>query len=122
MGSRDKIVIHVDKPFYSRGLGVIIGMENADGDLKSYVKAPLVFEPVGENDLIVDPTIGMHHGLEFMQAALETAWRMGLRPKNWRIETTEQVAAMEAHLQDMRRLVFRDLPDDPVDLMMRGEG
>lgn len=30
----------------------------------------------------------------------------GMRPKNWRNEALEQINAMDAHLQDMRRLVF----------------
>ena len=52
------------------------------------------------------PTLSGPMAAEFLQSALETAWEMGLRPKNWRLETPEQIKAMDAHLQDMRRLVF----------------
>jgi outer membrane lipoprotein-sorting protein len=33
----------------------------------------------------------------------------GMRPKNWRNEAPEQMKAMDAHLQDMRRPVTRRL-------------
>ena len=100
-------------PYYGDGRRVLIATVNDRDDITSVVP-PFVFENATLNPSLIDggimDTINGHYGQEFLQAALEEAWRVGMRPKNWRLETTEQVAAMDNHLQDMRRLVFNQLP------------
>ena len=89
---------------WNRGVEVAIGSFNSAGDLSGVVQ-PFVIKAAEPNQL-VSPLIVGPLAQEFLQSALNAAWEMGMRPTNWRLETTEQVAAMDNHLQDMRRLVF----------------
>lgn len=41
-----------------------------------------------------------------LQALLDHAWELGLRPRGF-FDTTNQVAAMQAHMADLRALVFK---------------
>lgn len=110
-----KIVVMSNTSDFQRGRSVIIGVEQQHGLGEfAYIKGPLMFTPLDPQELLIDPTFGPRHGHEFLQAALEHAWEIGLRPKNWRLETTEQVAAITNHLDDMRALVFGakiEIPD-----------
>jgi len=85
---------------------VIVGIQHENGRF-SVAEGPLLLKQIGDGEIVEHPTFTGTSGVEFLQAALDHAWALGMRPKNWRLETTEQVAAMDAHLQDMRRLVFR---------------
>jgi hypothetical protein len=51
---------------------------------------------------------------DFLQAAMECAWARGLRPAKFDPSAGE-LAAVQAHLQDMRRLVRADPPAVTVD-------
>lgn len=72
------------------------------------IAAPLVFSDC-TNPLIDKPTIsGVRRDLDgraFLQACLDHAWDIGMRPAGY-AGITEQVAALKAHLDDMRALVF----------------
>lgn len=57
---------------------------------------------------ITAPTIRASEGREFLQAALDCAWQMGLRPAGFH-HTTETVAAKDRHLEDMRAIAFTKL-------------
>lgn len=46
-------------------------------------------------------------GTDFLQAALDHAWEVGLRPRGF-FDTPNELAATRAHLHDMRALVFKD--------------
>ena len=76
------------------------------GDGTRFRAAPLIFESM-ESGLLHDPTIGAGavDGDEFLQAALDHAWEIGLRPRGFN-DTTQQVTAIKDHLADMRALVF----------------
>ena len=80
-----------------------------------------VVEPVEMGDR-VDATIktgargeGDGNGIAFLRAALDEAWRVGLRPSGWiepkpdAAEARAALGAVKDHLQDMRRLVFKDM-------------
>lgn len=45
-------------------------------------------------------------GLQFLRAALNCAWEMGLRPDGY-LDTRESMRGMKAHLEDMRALTFK---------------
>lgn len=45
-------------------------------------------------------------GMNFLRAALNCAWEIGLRPDGFN-DTREGMAATKAHLEDMRALVFK---------------
>jgi hypothetical protein len=50
-------------------------------------------------------SIGAEHGEQFLRACLNAAWEIGLRPDGYN-DTRESMKATDAHLQDMRALVF----------------
>lgn len=56
---------------------------------------------------IVEPTL--QDGRQFLQAALGCAWELGLRPAGFE-DTRESMKATQAHLQDLRALVFKRTP------------
>lgn len=79
-----------------------------DGNERALAR-PLVFERVAEG-ILPQPTIGaggVITGTEFLQAALNHAWEIGLRPAGFG-DTVNQVSALKDHLSDMRALVFRE--------------
>lgn len=47
-------------------------------------------------------------GKQFLQEALETAWRLGLRPRGFEDHTGE-LKAVGRHLEDMRKITFNKL-------------
>lgn len=105
---RDRFTVLTNSSFYGRGRDVLLCMVDWQDRIVALVE-PIQFErkpPEKLESIILPPTFSGPAGEEFLQSALEAAWKAGLRPKNWRLETTEQVAAMDNHLQDMRRLVF----------------
>jgi hypothetical protein len=105
-----KIVVQSIVADYFEGRSVIIGAKNRATGRFAYVKGPMVMTELPPAELIAEPTIGRDMGTEFLQAALDHAWAIGLRPQNWKNDTTDEVAAVKAHLSDMRALVFdRDL-------------
>lgn len=63
---------------------------------------------------IADDSLLHFHPQEFqaiMRAFTDAAWRVGIKPTNFQQpDGAAQIAAMDAHLQDMRRLVFEAKP------------
>lgn len=57
---------------------------------------------------IREPSISGRDGRDFLQAALNCAWEMGLRPPGLE-HTTETIAATARHLEDMRAIAFTKL-------------
>lgn len=45
-------------------------------------------------------------GNEFLQAVLDHAWSLGMRPVGF-LDTPNQIAAMRDHMHDLRALIFR---------------
>lgn len=95
---------------WNRGYEVAIVTVNNEGDVIGTVEPLIVKTEPHDNRVPIVPSLAGPIAKEFLQSALEAAWEMGLRPKNWRIETTEQVAAINNHLEDMRALVFAKPP------------
>lgn len=97
---------------WRRGLEIAIAEISPSGDVIATVD-PLAIRRQPDPTILSEPTLSGPMAAEFLQSALETAWEMGLRPKNWRDERPGEIKAMDDHLQDMRRLVFgsRDIPD-----------
>jgi hypothetical protein len=109
---RDRFTVLTNTTMYNRGRDVLLCMVDWQDRIVAIVE-PVQFERKTAEELeaiMIPPTFSGSAGEEFLQSALEAAWKAGLRPKNWRLETTEQVAAMGNHLQDMRRLVFAEKP------------
>lgn len=108
---RDKFVVMVNSSFYRQGHDVLLAMRDWRDQIVA-VAERVEFKPYGQDDLnhLLEPTFQGADGKQFLQAALEAAWEAGLRPKNWKNEAPEQIVAMNAHLQDMRALVFTNPP------------
>jgi len=100
----DHIEVRAMRADYQRGFSVVVAVENEiDGSVS--IAKPLVFE---KHDMayLPTPTFDAAAGTQFLQAAMNCAWEMGLRPTNWHDERPGEIRAMGAHLEDMRKLVF----------------
>lgn len=118
---RDRLAIFTNTTMYRRGYDVLICTVDWQDRIVSVMDGPMVFKHGDFGTQMIQPTLDGSAGLEFLQAALDAAWAAGMRPKNWRLETTEQVAAMDNHLQDMRRLVF-DQPAEIPNILKAAKG
>ena len=49
-----------------------------------------------------------HEATVFLQGMLDCAWQAGLRPTMGNTDNDAEKAAMKFHLDDMRKLVFKD--------------
>lgn len=113
----DRIAIFASQQDYSRGLNLLLCTVDYQDRIVAVVKN-LTFEGDVDPHGFIEPTLTGPPASDFLQAALDAAWKVGMRPKNWRDERPEQVNAMDAHLQDMRRLVFGG-PPPPPEMMMQ---
>ena len=68
----------------------------------------LTFVDLPQHGLLVEPTLSGREGLDFLQAALNCAWELGLRPVGHH-HTAEAIAAKDHHLADMRAIAFAKL-------------
>lgn len=115
---RDRLAVFSNTTIYGRGIDVLVCTLDYRDDIVAVVDA-MVLKPRGPEHEIIQPTISGLAGIEFLQAALDAAWKAGLRPTNYRDERPAEISAMDAHLQDMRRLVFGRDPST-ADLMEKG--
>lgn len=104
--NRGKIVVHSQRSDYGRYQGLVVGIEDAQTGEFRYIKGPLLYEVHDTSMMILNPTFEGPDVNELLQAALDEAWRLGMRPTSYRDERPEQIKAMDNHLQDMRALVF----------------
>lgn len=105
---RDRFTVLAQSSLYGRFTDVLLCMTDYSDRIVSVVP-PFTLErrdPEHFEAIALTPTICGPAGLEFLQSALDAAWTAGLRPKNWRDERPDEIKAMGAHLEDMRRLVF----------------
>jgi hypothetical protein len=97
-------VVYSERKYHSRSVCIFMRHENG----RESVAKPLIFEDCTDK-FIETPTIGETRrgdGEAFLQACLDHAWEIGLRPSGFN-DTTQQVAAIKSHLNDMRALVFK---------------
>jgi hypothetical protein len=86
-------------------VGIFRHMENGE----KHICRPLEFYKREPGDLMpptISGSIDDNMGQDFLQAALNHAWELGMRPVGF-ADTPQQIKAMDAHLQDMRALVFK---------------
>lgn len=70
------------------------------------VSTNVIMQTVGENEQLPQAPITLpEHGL---QGLMDSLWRMGVRPSEYRNASTT-VEAMERHLEDMRALAFHQI-------------
>ena len=88
---------------WSDCIGIRLG-EARDGVLHSAKK--IEFAPVPEN-LYVDPCINLR--ITDAQLLMDELWRCGLRPSEG-TGSAGALAAVQYHLEDMRRIAFKGKP------------
>jgi hypothetical protein len=85
----------------ARGVEVYLWCANSDGSI-SVVQDALVFGPHDER-AVVEPLffLGEREAIRLM----DDLWNAGIRPSSTRA-ANETLAAKDAHIQDLRRIVF----------------
>jgi len=81
-----------------------------DGERRSQITAQLTVSPVEPGQLVEGPTLRITEAEA--QQLMDGLWRIGIRPRDG-AGSLAQVDAMNAHLQDMRKLVFDRSPSEP---------
>jgi hypothetical protein len=102
-----KFKVWSDRNIRAMGRDVVFTLEE-DGN--RLVSVPLVFKPhmLGT---VTDPVVPTGDGDDFLQTVLDHAWDIGMRPTGFG-DTTREVSALRAHLEDMRHLAFKRNPFD----------
>jgi hypothetical protein len=100
-GSRFVVLARPDD--YQVSHDVVIGRRHTSGSLD--VVETMTTRHVPASMLIGKPTLQGEDATEFLQAALDAAWKLGMRPTGHGGET-EQVSAIKDHLHDLRAIVF----------------
>lgn len=100
-----KFKIHTKRDWQWDSFQVLITMQEHG---KRYVAEPLLMA-LREEGEDLKSSVDTVYGKEFLQAALDAAWEVGLRPSGIDIssEAEKQIVHMQGrHLEDMRRIVF----------------
>ena len=92
--------VSVDLLFYTQNFNTA---ENAMG--LAAIAEPLVMRPVEKGELVSEPTVQLT--MESAQALMDELWFCGIRPAEAKGSAGE-LKAVEYHLEDMRRLVFKE--------------
>lgn len=91
---------------FARWNGVYHGHEfhiiRNTGDDRDYVSA-VDMKPVSRSMSISDQVIPFDEVEEFLQACMDAAWEIGLRPKGF-ADVGSQLKATQDHLEDMRHI------------------
>lgn len=80
-----------------------------DGITEIAVVEPLQMRVLREDDLSVEQSPTIRLSQEDAQLFMDELWRCGLRPTEG-TGSAGALAAVQAHLKDMQRLVFKDRP------------
>lgn len=99
MKPRDPIEVHAEYRDFGHALHIAVTIGDS-------IAMPLQFQPM--EGWATPPLVDARHGKEFMQAMLDRAWSLGLRPAGFH-DVPNTMAATNRHLEDMRTLVFRTL-------------
>lgn len=87
-------------------VGIMEYKAGLDGKYQGFV-ARISLEPHEEGDEILEPT--MRLAATEAQQLMDALWWAGIRPSNGN-GNAGQLGATEKHLEDMRKLVFKDAP------------
>lgn len=107
-----KLIVHSERIIQTGELAVALLAKQADGT--TGLAMPLVFHQLADGHRIEPSEYTLNGrgewepvGREFLQAVLDHAWAIGMRPIGYHGSgSPEIVKAMNDHLQDMRKLVF----------------
>jgi len=88
---------------------IVAASETMPNGSRAFIKPPLTmesFDDRGRHGFIADEEVNLFprsDGRAFMQAMLDAAWDMGLRPASY-ADYTNELKAVRYHLEDMRKL------------------
>ena len=96
-------VIYDYNPMH-REIQILVAREERSGE-RFVIPPPVLAKH--EPGICVEPTFtGPDDDMKaMMQAFLDTAWKMGLRPNGY--EGPQELKAVNRHLEDMRKIAFR---------------
>lgn len=93
------------KQDFNRVVSVLAVIEDSDGHIAK-IATPVEYTLKEHDDRrIIDGTFRFE--FDEAQSLFDALWREGLRPTN-HADPSGEITRIEAHLQDMRRLVFKD--------------
>ena len=92
-----------NEPFYS---GITVHARIA-GDAPRAIAQPVEFVEQGGNDALYAPPM-MNLERDSAQRLMDELWKCGIRPSEGQ-GSAGQLAAVQAHLKDMRELAFRGI-------------
>lgn len=99
------LTFYADAPLWSDAILLGIGKRESDGSRSRVTHvATLTLSPHQDGDY-AEPTARLTRSEA--QELMDALWRVGMRPSNG-AGNVGQLAATEKHLEDMRRLVFRE--------------
>ena len=92
---------------YKRRMHLTISARVDGSDNVAYAE-PLVFRTIPIEEELGKPTMDLRRdeAMQLLQAFLDHAWRLGLRPAG-HADRPAQVAALQDHLKDMQEISFR---------------
>jgi hypothetical protein len=97
----------VTEPSFSEGgHRLYIANDRPDGSRDIVTRIELTRRGPDEYGPILDPIVPPREVHDFLRAAMNAAWELGIRPDGFN-DTRESMAATKAHLADMRTLTFR---------------
>lgn len=109
---RRTLKAYIETSFFE---GTRIHIAALEGDKMVAIAQPLVMQSVGEDSHGVNhpPCITLpNRDNSLLQSLVDQAWDMGIRPR-FAQETTPEVNAVKYHLEDMRRIVFKEKGKQP---------
>jgi hypothetical protein len=95
------ITIRANAPLWDNSIHILVGQQT-DQSGRFAVAQPLTFVDHDPGRVIADPT--MRIDSESARQLMDELWRCGVRPTQ--VGTAGHLSALQAHLDDMRKLVF----------------
>jgi hypothetical protein len=99
-----KFQIAVSPKAFGHILRVYIDLRNEGGGFA--LAGPLIFKEIGMGEMVPEPTMQVE--TFELQGLMDELWKAGIRPSSGE-GNVGQIGAIEKHLNDMRKLVEKNL-------------
>lgn len=113
----DTFKFHHEYSIFEDSLSLAIIRKQYDGT-RVFLQ-PFVWKAYAENTLVprdeafaIEGRFGADEVRQFLQAAMDAAWDMGLRPAQAK-DRSDELASVRYHLEDMRKLAFESRLHQP---------
>lgn len=98
-----RVIFHAQRRMFENAIALAIATRDDHGRIS--VAEPIMFRAIAEGAYIEPASLAL--SLDDAQALMDELWHVGLRPSEG-TGSAGAMAAVQAHLADMRRLVFKD--------------